>query len=887
MRLLTLDSFSKREEPRSKDVGKVDDLEVEKVERLQEETEGYVKPKPIAQDRRPRSLDTSILLSVDYDGAEGRAYAKLYCLEDGMVYFWYDNTGHKPYCLTDVSLEDVKRIPEIASHKGLEGLEEVKLYDAVNDEERVMTKIIAKDPLSIGGKPSGSIRDILQPRVWEANIKYHDCYMYDTGIIPCMPYRILDGRLIPIEVDLPREAKAFIDSLEGVGGEERDLIERWMKRLEYPVPRMKHLVLDIEVASPYPSRIPDPRKAEYPIVAVALVDSEGSKRILLLEMHGKPREDLSIDGVSVEFYKDEKLLVEEVFKAIDRYPIVVSFNGDDFDLRYLFHRAEHLGFQRSDIPITLSRDSASVRFGIHLDLYKFFFNRSIQVYAFRSRYYENTLEGVASALLGVGKISLDKPISDLSYRELAEYCLRDAELTYGLLSYGGWLTFNLMVILSRITSTTLEDLCRQGVSGWIRNMLEREHRARGWIIPRREDLLKVKGGATTKAVIEGKKYRGGHVIKPEPGVHFQIAVLDFQSMYPSAMQRYNLSYETVRCRHEECKSNIIPGTAHWVCRNRRGVTSLLIGSLKDIRVRWYKPKAKDKSLPSNLRDWYSTVSESLKVLINASYGVFGAENFAFYCPPVAEATAAIGRYAIEETIKEARRLGLRVIYGDTDSLFIEKPDPEKIVKLAQWVKSNLLMDIDVDKVYRYAVFSVRKKNYIGVYEDGSVDVKGLTGKKRNTPEFLKTAFAEMTKLLAQVTNEREFEDVKRKIKDLVRRYYLKLKKKELTLEELAFKIMLGKPVEAYKKTTPQHLKAALLLKSIGREVDVGDIISYVKVAGKIGVKPIELASIEEVDIAKYIDHLRTTFQPILEALDIDFNEAIGLSQLDFYGFSFA
>ena len=885
MRLVTLDSFSKREELEKKGIDSVENLEAGEGEpqiRIEEQ-----KPISTAQDRRPSNLGVSIVLSVDYDGVEGCAYVKLYCLEDGMVYFWYDNTGHKPYCLTDMSLEEVKRIPDIASHRGLEGFEEVKLYDAVNDEEKVMTKIIAKDPLSIGGKPSGCIRDILQPRVWEANIKYHDCYMYDTGIIPCMPYRILEGKLLPIEVDLPGEAREFIDSLRDVDDDERILIERWMKRLEYPVPRMRHLVLDIEVASPYPSRIPDPRKAEYPVVAVAFVDSEGSKRVLLLERHGIPKEDFSIEGLSVEFYRDEKLLLKNVFETIDRYPVVVSFNGDDFDLRYLFHRAEHLGFQRSEIPITLSRDSASIRFGIHLDLYKFFFNRSIQVYAFRSRYYENTLEGVASALLGVGKISLDKPISELSYRELAEYCLRDAELTYGLLSYEGWLTFNLMVILSRITGTTLEDLCRQGVSGWIRNMLEREHRARGWIIPRREDLLKVKGGATTKAVIEGKKYRGGHVIKPEPGIHFQIAVLDFQSMYPSAMQRYNLSYETIRCKHEECRSNIIPGTAHWVCRKRKGVTSLLIGSLKDIRVKWYKSKSKDKSLPSNLRDWYSTVSESLKVLINASYGVFGAENFAFFCPPVAEATAAIGRYAIEETIKEARRLGLRVIYGDTDSLFIEKPSPDKIVKLTQWVKSNLLMDIDVDKVYRYTVFSARKKNYIGVYEDGSVDVKGLTGKKRNTPEFLKTAFAEMTKLLGQVTNEREFEDVKRKIKDLVRKYYMKLKRRELSLEELAFKIMLGKPIEAYKKTTPQHLKAALLLRSIGKEVDVGDIISYVKVVGKIGVKPVELASVEEVDIAKYVDHLKTTFQPILEALDIDFNEAIGLSQLDFYGFSFA
>lgn len=883
MRLSKLDLFLKRKEEKPSELKP--QLAESKPKPVKREEEA--KPSTRVEAKTPRNLGSSIILSVDYDGSKRCAYVKLYCLEDDQVYLWYDNTNHKPYCLTDFKLEEIKDKPEIVNHPGFESLEEVKLYDALDDREKTFTKIVGKDPLSIGGKPSGSLRDLLKPRVWEANIKYHDCYMYDLDIIPCMPYRIVDGKLEPVPVNLSDEAKSFIESIRDLTWEEKELIVRWMKRLESPVPRLKSLTLDIEVASPFPHRIPDPRKAEHPVVAVALVDSEGSRKILLLEDRSRSRESVEIKDVYVEFYEDEAQLLREVFATIDRYPVIVTFNGDDFDLRYLFHRAEKLGFQRSEIPISLSKDSASVRFGVHLDLYRFFFNRSIQVYAFRSRYYENTLDGVASALLGVGKISIEKPISELSYRELAEYCLRDAEITMGLLSYMNWLPFNLMVVLSRVTGTRLEDLCRQGVSSWIRNMLEREHRSRGWLIPRREDLLTVKGGATTKAIIEGKKYRGGYVIKPEPGVHFHVSVLDFQSMYPSVIQKYNLSYETVRCRHEECRSNRIPGLPHWICTKRKGITSLLIGSLKDVRVRWYKPKAKDRTLPEEVRNWYSTVSDSLKVLINASYGVFGAETFAFYCPPVAEATAALGRYAIGKTVEEARRLGLHVIYGDTDSLFIEKPDLEKIRKLMEWVRETLSMDLDVDKIYRYTVFSLRKKNYIGVYEDGAVDVKGLIGKKRNTPEFLKTAFMDMIRILSRVTSEKEFEEAKQEVKSLVRKYYSKLKNRELSLEDLAFKVMLGKPLEAYKKTTPQHVKAALLLKELGREVSPGDIISYVKVVGKTGVKPVEIVSLDEIDVSKYIDHLRTTFQPILEALNIDFNEAIGLSQLDFYGFGFA
>ena len=62
------------------------------------------------------------------------------------------------------------------------------------------------------------------------------------------------------------------------------------------------------------------------------------------------------------------------------------------------------------------------------------------------------------------------------------------------------------------------------------------------------------------------------------------------------------------------------------------------------------------------------------------------------------------------------------------------------------------MGIDVDKIYRYAVFSSRKKNYLGVLEDGTVDVKGLTGKKKHIPIFIKDAFNQMKERLAKVKN---------------------------------------------------------------------------------------------------------------------------------------
>src|SRR5256712_7486322 len=213
----------------------------------------------------------------------------------------------------------------------------------------------------------------------------------------------------------------------------------------------------------------------------------------------------------------------------------------------------------------------------------------------------------------------------------------------------------------------MNDVSRLGVSNWIRSMLFYEHRKINALIPRQDELSE-KGGASSQAIIKGKKSKGGLVIEPTPGVYFDVSVLDFASLYPSLIKVQNLSYETVNCPHEECRKNVVPETTHWVCTRRKGVTSLVTGSLRDLRVSHYKPLAREPSLSRDDRELYNIVSQGLKVILNASYGVQGFETFAFYCLPVAEATAALGRYAITKTIEKCGELGISVIYGDTDSI---------------------------------------------------------------------------------------------------------------------------------------------------------------------------------------------------------------------------
>ena len=1173
---------------------------------------------------QPQNLKNVYLLSATYDGEKSCAVLKFYSPSEKKIYFWYDNTGHKPYCYTNLPPEELKKIFEAKQTENIEGFEVVEKFNPLLDKPVKLTKIVARDPLTIGGKPSGSVREIIPKakpddpnvKVWEADIKYYECFLYDLNLDVGIPYNIEDGKLIPIKNVDEKLVKEIEKIFVGENKVFLEYILNWVRLLETPVPSLRFMALDIEVESPTIDKVPEAKEALYKVICVSVFGSDGKKYVFLLKREGVEEGDAELpEDVKLVYCENEVELLSKVFRLFLDYPIVVTFNGDEFDLRYLWHRAQRLGFPKEDIPIQMGREYAMLTYGIHIDLYRFFFNKAIQTYAFDQKYRDVTLQDVSMFILGVGKISLEKNVSDLTYRELAAYCFRDAELTYKLAAFEDFLVLKLIVALTRIARMPMEDVSRQGVSNWIRSLMYSEHRKRGYLIPTSDEILNLKGVTATHAIIKGKKYRGAVVIEPKPGINFNVVVLDFSSLYPSIIKRWNLSYETVRCPHEECKSNLIPETNHWICRKKVGLTSLVIGSLRDLRVRWYKVKAKDKNLSAETRRWYSVVQRTLKVILNAAYGVFGAEHFALYCPPVAEATASIGRYAITSTIKKAQELGIEVIYGDsvtgetpiivrkngdidiipiedleyedvdsleilsikgftrirgfikhevekeffrvntyggvvdvtedhslinhkgepisprelkegtsllystqtlnndiarnttnccngmsceeaevlglfvadgscsyikqakrwvwkidskdldlleeakkkmekvfnvkckiwnckkssniyrlslsgnsygtvkkiasyfrsicytkksgikripqsiingsrevkeaflkgyflgdgniykgyrsmddnpvviaqlkflyetlgyktriecredkpkvlslrllsnpsdprtkrdnlvrkvyslgkrrtvvydvstedetfiggwvplhnTDSVFLKNPSEEQIEKLISWSRDVLGMELDVDKVYRYSVFSTRKKNYIGVYPDGNVEIKGLTGKKRNTPEFLKKAFAEMVKILGEVKTKDDFVKARETIKDIVKDCYVKLKEKKYSLEELAFTVVLGKNIEDYDKTTPQHVKALKALPKEQRgDIGAGSVIRYVKVRREPGVKLISLASVDEIDTEKYIEHIQTTFEQVLDALGIGFNEITGMpkeAKLEFF-----
>lgn len=801
----------------------------------------------VTETQKLKSMPTSMLVSATYDNISKSAVLKFYEPKSQKLFLWRDETNHKPYCYSRLAPEELEFLQE---RDDILEIKTVQRYDLMKDKEIEMSKITVADPLAIGGTTGDkSIRNIIE--TWESDIKYYENYLYDRTLIIGKYYKIEDGKIKPHDLKISDEVQLAlksllwdkVDSENMVDSEDfKKFISEWADLLNQPIPKIKRVSVDIEVEAEV-GRIPDPKIAEKKITAIGLKGTDEFDQILVLKTDGTDEGVNELENnVKVVFYDldKEKDMIQDAFNMIKEFPFVLTYNGDEFDLPYLYNRAERLGIKNSENPLYMMRDSATLKQGVHLDLYRTLSNRSFQIYAFSQKYTSFSLNSVSKALLGKEKIDYGLEFDELTLYQTANYCYNDALLTYELTSFNSDLLMNLLVIIARIGRMPIDDIARMGVSQWIRSLLYYEHRQRNCLIPKREELQIRSEGVLSDAVIKDKKYRGGLVIEPKEGVHFDVVVMDFASLYPSIIKVRNLSYETVRCSHEECKKNTIPQTNHWACSKKNGLTSMIIGSLRDLRVNYYKSLSKKETLTDEQRQQYTVVSQALKVILNASYGVMGAEIFPLYFLPAAEATTAIGRHTILETIKKCEAIGIEVLYGDTDSLFIKNPTEMQIQKVIEQAKKDHGVDLEIDKTYRYCVLSNRKKNYLGVTKTGKVDVKGLTGKKSHTPPFIKKLFYELLDVLSKVQTIEDFQKAKTQVSEKIAAWGKKVESKEIPVEDLTFNVMLSKSPAEYVKTIPQHIRAAKQLESI-REVKKGDIISYIKILNKPGVKPAEMA----------------------------------------------
>lgn len=709
------------------------------------------------------------------------------------------------------------------------------VYDVMRREDRHMVRI----PASAHAEAA-----------WNGDMRASHAYAYENGLSFGAWYVLgADGSLRPADNDAP------VPDIPEAAGNIRSQAQKWSALLSQEMPDIRRVAFDIEVEVTGDA-LPDPLSAPGRVTAISF-HSDDLKRVLMLRRPECARGEDG-DGYELQWYDDEKAMLEDAFSIIQNYPVVLTYNGDAFDMPYLYNRAVALGI--GYVPFRMMARNATLEAGIHIDMYGVFSNRSLKIYAFGNSYVRNGLGDVSEALLKESKTEYEGSLSEIPLGLLGKYCYNDSRLTYGLTGYDGGIVMDMLVTLIRVSNLPVDDVSRRAISAWAKSMIHAHHVGRGELVPNSSDFPDI--AASTSAVVRDKKYHGAFVMEPVRGTHWDVSVLDFASLYPTILERYNISYDTVCCPC--CKGKRpVPGTSHWICTRRTGTISLLIGSLKHLRVGHYKRLYRETG-----ENRYRVIEQTLKVFLNASYGIIGADTFPLYFLPTAESVTAIGRNILSETAKKARDIGLEVLYGDTDSLFIKNPTQEQIGTMISHCREAHDVELEVDKEYRYLMLSGRKKNYFGVRRDGSPDIKGLSGKKSNTPPFLRSLFDAITGILCDCTLPSELDDAGGLVSDLIRARIGDIR--AIPIADLALSVRITRDPSEYR-VKPQAVRAA---EQLGRP-EKGQFVSFVKTWRRQGVMPVQTASAADIDWESYVSLAASTLEQITEPLGIDIAAAMG------------
>jgi len=643
--------------------------------------------------------------------------------------------------------------------------------------------------------------------VVEADIRFSMRYILDKGLRPC-------GWHVARVYELKPTQSFRVQGEYEVSGEIASLED------STPPKDLRIMAMDIEVYTEHGS----PRSHRDPVIIIGTATSSG-------EVKQFTAEDLVDKNAIYEF-------IDYVLKYDP--DIVLGYNSNHFDWPYLLERSEHLGVKldigrRKGAPPSQSTyGHISIPGRLHVDL----LNYAEEIPEVKLK----SLDVVAD-YLGVMKRS-ERVL--VEYTEFPKYWKtpegRKILLRYNLddvistLKLGEkFLPFAMQ--LSYITRLPLDQVGAASVGYRLEWFLMYEALTRSELIPNRIEK-------------EAEPYRGAIVLKPAPGIHSNIAVLDFTSMYPNIMIKYNVGPDTIT-REALCDEEthiIAPEVGHCFRREPEGFFKNVLTRLLEIRkkireeMKKYSPGSPEYMLLDERQ-------RAVKILANATYGYMGWVQARWYCRECAEAVTAWGRQLIKSVIEKASSIGLKVIYGDTDSLFTTY-DPEKIKMLAGFVEENLGFEIKIDKVYARVFFSEAKKRYAGLLEDGRIDIVGFEAVRGDWAEIAKEVQEKVVEILLKKGSVDEAIDyVRRVISDLIQG--------KIPLEKLVIWKTLTKSIGEYEAEAP-HVMVAKKLMRLGYKVEIGDKIGFiiVKGSGKVSERAEPYMAMRDprlIDVDYYID----------------------------------
>ncbi|RLG04479.1 MAG: hypothetical protein DRN61_02995 [Thaumarchaeota archaeon] len=368
-----------------------------------------------------------------------------------------------------------------------------------------------------------------------------------------------------------------------------------------------------------------------------------------------------------------------------------------------------------------------------------------------------------------------------------------------------------------------------------------------------------------------KADRGGLILDARPGVYWNVGELDFKSLYPMLMLKYNISGETVNC--ECCKQDgfEIPELDYHVCKKWKGIVPRAIEFPLKKRLR-YKQLYKEADDPK-LRRLYKQRSDALKWILVTAFGYLGFRKAKFGSREAHLAVCALARDILLKAVKIAEELGFKVIHGIVDSLWVHKDEAsdEDYRRLAKTIEARLGLPISYEGRYKWIVFLPSRLNpekpvnnrYFGVFADGLIKYRGIEARRRDTPRIVKEMQLEMIRKLAEADDPIMFREKALECLEIYRRYARRIILGEVTPEDLAITQVLSMNPEEYSTNVRQAI-AAKKLETLGVKIKPGRAVTYVitKTA-----TPIQLYSNDDYNLEEYLKLLRKAMDTITSYLN--------------------
>ncbi|KAM3473361.1 hypothetical protein MY5147_004829 [Beauveria neobassiana] len=331
------------------------------------------------------------------------------------------------------------------------------------------------------------------------------------------------------------------------------------------------------------------------------------------------------------------------------------------------------------------------------------------------------------------------------------------------------------------------------------------------------------------------KFKGGLVFEPEKGLYDKfVLVMDFNSLYPSIIQEFNICFTTVDRTILSEDDDAVPEVPK---DQDQGILPKLISTLVG-RRRQVKSLMKDKNATAEQLATWDIKQLALKLTANSMYGCLGYTKSRFYARPLAVLTTFKGREILRSTKELAESRSLQVIYGDTDSVMINAnvDSVADAFKVGNEFKRAVneqyrLLEIDIDNVFRRILLQAKKK-YAAinlVEKDGKfiekMEVKGLDMRRR---EYCALSKEISKRLLDEILSGAETEEAVSRIHEYLRDTAAKMREQTIPVAKYIIFTQLGKgPAEYPNADSMPQVQVALRDLARGKTVRKGDVVSYI------------------------------------------------------------